>query len=79
MKSPNAQNTSSEVLEVNSSLRWQIFLRLQELDIACECSYYQPLRVNYNSSLDSIQIWSVVKQFSAPKKELVSFLNKCWY
>lgn len=79
MKLPNAQNTSPEVLEVNAALRWQIFSRLQELNIACECAGYKPLKVDYSNVLDVIQIWSVVKQFSAPKNELVSFLNKCWY
>ena len=78
MNLPTAPKQAKEVLEVNSTLRWQVYQRLQELDVCCECNCHQPLKVDCQCYTDIIQIWSVVRQQTASRAELVGFLNSCW-
>lgn len=63
---------------VNQADRWQVYQRLQELDIACECSINQPLRVDIHSPIAAIQLQSVIKQFTADRPALVEWLERCW-
>lgn len=65
-------------VSVNRSERWAIYRRLQELQIPCQCSPNQPLRVQLTHTTTAIQLWSVVKQTTAPRHELISWLNRCW-
>lgn len=58
--------------------RWQVYQRLQDLNIPCECSTNKPLRVDVRSATDAIQLWSVIKQFNAGRPELIDWLNRCW-
>ncbi|MGV2826882.1 Asr1405/Asl0597 family protein [Myxosarcina sp. GI1(2024)] len=58
--------------------RWQIFHRLQALEITCGCATNQPLWARLDNVKTAIQIWSVVKQHSASRLELVDWLNRCW-
>lgn len=59
--------------------KWQIYQRLQELNIPCKCSTNQPLRVDARSTTDAIQLWSVMKQFNASRPELIDWLKQCWH
>lgn len=68
----------SKVLEVESAYRWQVFYRLQALEIPCKCSTNQPLLVCSDSPQAAVQIWSVVRQFSTSRPELASWLDRCW-
>ncbi len=67
-----------QVVEVNWADRWQVYHRLQELAIPCECEMSQPLRVNINDSITAIQVWSVCQQLLAPRNNLISWLQRCW-
>ncbi|GAB1538022.1 hypothetical protein NUACC21_06780 [Scytonema sp. NUACC21] len=65
-------------LEVNWADRWQIYHRLQELDIPCCCETNQPLTVEISNVTDAIQVWSVVRQFTNSRQDLICALKKCW-
>lgn len=58
--------------------RWQVYHRLKTLDIPCWCRSHQPLKVEVNSPQAAIQVWSVVRQISKPRQDLVQWLNHCW-
>ena len=58
--------------------RWQVYHRLQELDIDCECSSFQPLKVNLQTPTEALQLWSVVRCASDDKRTLVSTLSRSW-
>ena len=58
--------------------RWQVYHRLQELDIDCRCSGYQPLRVNLQTPSEAIQLWSIVRRVSQPRHLLAVALQKSW-
>ena len=85
MKNPFDKNIKLTTLSwdnhvdtVNRSERWEIYHRLQELQIPCQCSPNQPLRVQLDHATAAIQLWSVVRQLTAPRSELISWLNLCW-
>lgn len=65
-------------IEVNWADRWQVYHRLRELDIPCWCETNQPLTVDISNVTAAIQSWSVVRQSTASRQELVSTLKKCW-
>jgi len=67
-----------EIIEVNRADKWQVYLRLQQLDIPCDCGIEQPLRVKVQSAAAAVQVWSVVKQLTAQRQELTFWLNCCW-
>jgi hypothetical protein len=75
---PDSDLSSGIVIEVETGDRWQIYRRLQELNISCDCRAYQPLRAEIRSSLELILLWSVVRQFDAPKADHVEWLRRCW-
>jgi hypothetical protein len=58
--------------------RWQIYHRLQELEIPCHCEMYRPLEVNPVSPSTVLQMWSVYRQTSVPKATLLQWLERCW-
>ncbi|MBF2065769.1 MAG: hypothetical protein IGS39_15305 [Calothrix sp. C42_A2020_038] len=59
--------------------RWQVYMRLQELGINCSCAMNQPLKVEIASITAAIQLWSVVRQLTASRHELINALERCWY
>lgn len=72
------QAKTQQVLEIDWADRWLIYHRLQDLSIPCHCAMNQPLRVEVNSSLTAMQVWSVCQQLQAPRNYLVSWLRRCW-
>ncbi|HEY9874044.1 MAG TPA: Asr1405/Asl0597 family protein [Candidatus Obscuribacterales bacterium] len=69
---------AGEIVEVNRADRWQVYLRLQQLDIPCKCATNQPLQVQIQSVAAGFQLWSVVRQLTAPRRELAFWLERCW-
>ncbi|HEY9846864.1 MAG TPA: Asr1405/Asl0597 family protein [Candidatus Caenarcaniphilales bacterium] len=69
----------NEFIEINQADRWQVCLRLWELAIPCWCEPGRPLRVQINSATAAAQVWSVVRQLTASRPELVSWLERCWH
>ena len=78
MSSIPSKFTQSQIVNVNADLRWQVYYRLQELDIPCQCLPYKPLQAQPNHVQAAIQLWSVVRSFSLSSHELVNWLNHCW-
>jgi TfoX/Sxy family transcriptional regulator of competence genes len=66
------------MFEIQSTERWQVYRRLQELDIDCECACYEPLKVEIKGAIAAAQIWSVTRQFTASHQELVDWMENCW-
>ena len=58
--------------------RWQVYHRLQELDISCECSGFQPLKVHVQTATEALQVWSVVRRVSQPRLDLAVALMQSW-
>ncbi|MDZ7956766.1 MAG: hypothetical protein RMY34_02465 [Aulosira sp. DedQUE10] len=78
MKSFSSEVESKHILEVNWADRWQVYQRLQELDVPCLCESNQPLQVEINSPLAIVQLWSVMRQFSVSRQDIISSLEKSW-
>ncbi|MBD2354113.1 hypothetical protein H6G41_05660 [Tolypothrix sp. FACHB-123] len=78
MKPSSSEVESKHVLEVNWVDRWQVYQRLQELDIPCWCEPNQPLKVEISNSLAAVQLWSLMRQFTLKRQDLVWSLEKCW-
>ena len=69
----------SRVLPVKWAYRWDVFRRLQALGIDCQCSTNEPLLVDLHSPTTLVQIWSVIRQSSAERHQLIDWLDNCWY
>ncbi|MBW4576752.1 MAG: hypothetical protein KME08_15875 [Aphanothece sp. CMT-3BRIN-NPC111] len=70
---------AGRTVEVNRADRWQVYLRLQQLDIPCVCTTNQPLRVQIQTTAAAVQLWSVVRQLTATRRELAFWLEQCWH
>ncbi|NDJ18260.1 Asr1405/Asl0597 family protein [Myxacorys almedinensis] len=76
----NLENTpyqSSEIVEIQCDDRWQVYFRLQELNVPCWCAAHQSLTVQIDSAIALIHLWSVVKQTKA-RSHLIEWLETCW-
>ena len=78
MKPLSHQTEVNEIVEVSWADRWQVYQRLQELEIPCWCATEQPLSVHIADVAAAIQLWSVIKQLTASRQELVRTLERCW-
>jgi hypothetical protein len=66
------------IFEIQCADRWQIYRRLQELEITCHCASYNPLKVEITGAIAASQIWSVTRQFTASRQELIDWIEDCW-
>ncbi|AFY50595.1 hypothetical protein Nos7524_4867 [Nostoc sp. PCC 7524] len=78
MKSFSSEIKSRYVVEVNWIDRWQVYQRLQELEIPCCCETNQPLSVEISSPTAAAQLWSVMRQFTASRQDLIWTLKSSW-
>ena len=67
-----------EIVEVKWADRWQVYQRLQELEIPCWCDAGQPLKVEIADLTTAVQLSSVLRQFTASRQDLVWWLKQCW-
>ena len=67
-----------KVLSVKWSSRWEIFRRLKALQINCQCRTNEPLLIDLHSPTTLVQIWSVIRQSSATRTQLIDWLDNCW-
>ncbi|HHP7231751.1 MAG TPA: Asr1405/Asl0597 family protein [Xenococcaceae cyanobacterium] len=67
-----------QIVKVEWSERWQVYYRLKALEIECYCQLDQPLQVEPSNPQAAIQLWSVAKQYTANRQELIAWLNQCW-
>jgi hypothetical protein len=58
--------------------RWNVYNRLKELAIPCECHCGTPLQVKVATATDAIQLWSVIQHFTCSKQTTVDHLERCW-
>jgi len=65
-------------LDLDPLDRWNVFARLQELSVPCECACGQPLRVEATSPTAVLQIWSVVRCATWSREVAVEALETCW-
>ena len=72
------EQQTSCILTVKWTYRWDVFRRLKALGIECQCSTNEPLLVHLDSPTTAIQIWSVVRQCSASRHQLIDWLDSCW-
>ncbi|MBE9063508.1 Asr1405/Asl0597 family protein [cf. Phormidesmis sp. LEGE 11477] len=68
----------ASAVTVSCEDRWQVYHRLQELDIDCECGSFQPLKANLQTPTEALQLWSIVRRISAPKQSLTAALDRSW-
>ncbi|MEL6553167.1 MAG: Asr1405/Asl0597 family protein [Cyanobacteria bacterium J06621_11] len=59
--------------------RWQVYHRLQSLEIDCTCGGFRPLQVDIKTPTELLQLRSVVQHVSASRTDLVAQLNRCWH
>jgi hypothetical protein len=78
MNPSSSELETSQVIEIALADRWQVYRRLQELSIPCRCGTNQPLSAQINNVTAAIQLWSVVRQLTVPRRELVYWLDHCW-
>ena len=69
---------ADQKIEISWGDRWQVYRRLQELEIPCQCRTNQPLYYQIQDVAAAIQLWSVVRQLTVPRRELASWLEHCW-
>ena len=78
MNTFNQNQSTCEIVEVSCVDRWQVYKRLQELDIDCWCESEQPLQVYLKNTNEANQLESVLKHFTANLYELAQLLQSCW-
>lgn len=78
MNRSSSQIETQQEIEISWGDRWQVYRRLQELGIPCECGTNQPLRYQIKDVTAAIQLWSVVSQLTVPRRELACWLERCW-
>lgn len=65
-------------VEVNRAERWEVYRRLQELQVPSYCTTNQPLQIQLYSPMAAIQLWSVVRQMTTPRCVLARWLDSCY-
>lgn len=67
-----------QIIEIAFVDRWQVYRRLQELSIPCQCGTNRPLMAQIDDVTAAIQLWSVIRQLTVSRHELVCCLERCW-
>lgn len=68
----------NQVATVQGIIRWEIYNRLQELEIPCWCSSGEPLAVDISSPNHLIQFWKISRRVSASRDEMIQVLENNW-
>ena len=79
MKSFDSLSQTKHVVEVSWADRWQVYKRLQDLNIPSWCGSNQPLTVEITNTEAAIQLWSVMRQLNASRQDLICTLEECLY
>lgn len=78
MRSNSSNQPIIHSVNIKTMERWNIYHRLQELEIPCQCSTNQPLQVELDNPSAIAQLCFVVKRSTASRSELVDWLDDCW-
>ncbi|HAX80893.1 MAG TPA: hypothetical protein DCY88_34920 [Cyanobacteria bacterium UBA11372] len=79
MKQSQDRTPEMQLVLVQRGDRWQVYQRLQELGIACLCSSDGYLTAAINTPTEALQLWSVVRQLTAKRREMTFWLHRCWH
>jgi hypothetical protein len=77
----NAPTTAPALTPIQTTdwlQRWEVYHRLQALEIACECGVNQALTVEIVTPLDILQVWVVMRNIRSSRMELINCLENCW-
>jgi hypothetical protein len=72
------QVSIGQLITISRSDRWQVHQRLKELEISSTCLRDGSLQVEIHSPLTVLQLRSVLLQLTAPRSQLVDWLEHCW-
>ncbi|BAT51987.1 hypothetical protein NOS3756_09180 [Nostoc sp. NIES-3756] len=78
LKPFSSEVDEKSVVEVDWADRWLVYQRLKELEIPCWCEANQPLQVEVVNPTTVVQLWSVMKQFTSSRQDLICSLEICW-
>ena len=78
MEPDRSQSTNYQILKINRCHCWNIYRRLQDLSIQCSLSTGKPLEVAIKDPQEIVQVWSVIRQVTASRSELLNWLENCW-
>lgn len=78
MQSFSSETKTKHIVQVNWADRWQVYQRLRELDIPCWCETNQQLQVEIDHPIAVVQLWSVVRQFTVVRPDLIWTLEHIW-
>lgn len=77
MEQHNFPSSRSQSIEISRSDRWQVYQRLRELNIASTCLQDGSFQVEVYSPITVVQLHSVLSQFTAPRPQLLNWLERC--
>ncbi len=66
------------MIVVQAEDRWQVYRRLQELEIDCSCRAHQPLYVQVNTPYQLLQVWATLQRIDGTRSRLIERLRLCW-
>lgn len=69
---------SGYCLQIPLGERWRIGRRLVELGIPAVCTGEGHLQVQVDTPLTLVQVRSVIRQYTARRRELLDSLEICW-
>jgi len=75
---PPSSHVLHQIVQIPRYQRWQIYHRLQELNIPCSCLSDGTLQVQVNNTIAAILLRSTVIQFTASRPLLIDWLERCW-
>ena len=78
MKSSPVFEPIVDIVNIKTVERWEIYRRLQELEIPCQCSSNQPLQIEIDNPLTIVQLFYVFRQLTGSRGELIAYLDDCW-
>ncbi|QFZ92102.2 Asr1405/Asl0597 family protein [Synechococcus elongatus] len=65
-------------LDLDSTTRWDCYHRCCELALDCYCTPCHPLRIQIETPLQAIQVWSICQWIQRDRPSLSNFLESCW-
>ena len=76
---PNEQSPRSyQIIAIDRVHCWSAHRRFQDLSIQSFISTGEPLKVEISDPQTAVQVWSVIKQVTETRSELVEWLEHCW-
>lgn len=73
----DVDHLSAYQVSIARSDRWQVYQRLQDLGIYCQCAADGTLWVEVPNAVTAVLLRSVVQQFTCSRQELADWLHKC--